>query len=194
MKKQFFLFSLIIPIVSLSACSQAPEKTDTAMYCEPSNGLFQFSSETTKTTSNLDDAGEPEGPQYQQPTMDVLRGKSQLYPAKYALKRYPHSTVAMVDVRPNRGPGLKNMVMLKTTDEMPTVSSYYEKRLIAENWKVVSQYKNACYESTRWIKGDQECEVRVSPDMTTEDKKYIQLLIGKRLIRNNDAVSEFGDG
>lgn len=161
------------------------------MYCEQNNGLFQASSD--QKTAGLDDAGEPEGPQYQQPTMDVLRGKAQLYPAKYPLKRYPHSTVAMVDVRPNRAPGLKNMVMLKTTDEMPNVSAFYEKRLVSENWKLVSQYKNEAYESTRWVKGDQECEIRVCPDMTTQDKKFIQLFIGARQTRHNDAIAEFGD-
>lgn len=192
MKKSFYLFSLIIPIIALSACSQAPtEKTDVGMYCEQDNGLFNFTPE--QKTASLDDAGEPEGPQYQQPTMEVLRGKSQLYPAKYPIKRYPHSTVAMVDVRPNRAPGLKNMVMLKTTDEMPNVSSYYEQRLIAENWKMVSQFKNTCYESTKWVKGDKECEIRVCPDMTTQDKKFIQLFIGTRLNRHNDAVAEFGE-
>lgn len=193
MKNSIFLLSLIIPIIGLSACSQASEKTDISLAGEQNFGGFLTGSVSEQATGT-DEAGEPEGPQYQQPTMEVLRGKAQLYPARYELKRYPHSTVAMVDVRPNRAPGLKNMVMLKTTDEMPSVSAYYENRLISENWKLVSQYKNQSYESTRWVKGDKECEIRVCPDMTTNDKKFIQLFTGTRLIRHNDAVAEFGDG
>lgn len=192
MKNANWLLSLIIPIVGLSACSQAPSKTDSGMglYVEQNNGLFQSSNQQKP---GLDEAGEPEGPQYQQPTMEVLQGKAQLYPARYELKRYPHSTVAMVDVRPNRAPGLRNMVMLKTTDAMPVVSGYYEKGLITQNWKLVSQFKNTSYESTRWIKGDQECEIRVCSDMKSEDKKYIQLFVGKRLIRANDAIAQLGE-
>lgn len=179
MKNILFAISIGFTAISLSACSQAPDKTDVGMYCEPNNGDVQIATIVDESTGETS-SSEPEGPQYQQPTMDVLRGKSQLYPAKYPLKRYPNSRVAMVDVRPNRGAGLKNMVMLYTSDEISTVGKFYQKRLIAENWKLVSEYANKSYESTRWIKGDYECEIRVSPDLTTSDKKYIQLLCGLR--------------
>lgn len=180
MKNILFAITIGFTAVSLSACSQAPDKTDIGMYCEPNNGEVQIATIVDESTSGTGSNAEPEGPQYQQPSMDVLRGKAQLYPAKYPLKRYPNSRVAMVDVRPNRGAGLKNMVMLYTSDEMDRVSKFYQKRLIAENWKLVSEYANESYESSRWIKGEHECEIRISPDLTTSDKKYIQLLCGLR--------------
>lgn len=180
MKNILFAISIGFTVITLTACSQAPEKTDIGMYCEPNNGEVKIATIVNEGSGGTDGSGEPEGPQYQQPTMDVLRGKAQLYPAKYPLKRYPNSRVTMVDVRANRAAGLKNMVMLTTSDEIARVSKFYQKRLIAENWRLVSEYANESYESTRWIKGEHECEIRISPDLTTSDKKYIQLLCGLR--------------
>ncbi len=121
-----------------------------------------------------------EGPQYQQPTMDVLRGKLQKFPARYPIKRYPHGKVALVDVRPNRPPGYKNMVMMSTVDPLPQISNYYQQQLVSENWTKVRETRNSIYESVWWVKGDLECEVRVTPDIRVPGKQNVQLLCGRR--------------
>ena len=181
------LITFAFPVLALSACSQAPEDTNKSggmgyLYTE-SNDVVPNSVLSGSVSATDAVAAEQEGPQYQEPNMDVLRGKAQLYPAKYPVKRYPNSRVAMVDVRPNRAPGYKNMVMLTTDDEIPTVSIFYAKDLIAAGWKKISEYQNESYESSTWIKGERECEVRIAPDMRTEDKMYVQLLTGIRLNR-----------
>lgn len=161
----------VVSVLSLAACSNTPEdKSNKAGVIIEGGAQFKESSDSTPM--------EIEGPQYQQPTMDVLKGKPQLFPAKYAVKRYPNSVVAMVDVRPNRPPGFKNMVMLKTSDDYPKVSYFYEEKLVADGWKKFYQYRNPAYESTKWERGDQEIEIRISPDMRTSDKKYVQLFQG----------------
>ena len=167
-----FLFAL----AGLSGCGNskdAEEKVDVPLYTEGNS-----------IKANIGDPAaidETEGPQYQTPTMDVLEGKPQHFPAKFPVKRYPHARVEMVDVRPGRPPGYKNMVLMKTADQMPQISTFYKQNLALDNWKLVGVYANECYESTHWVKGDQECEVRISPDLRTADKKYVQLLTGLRI-------------
>lgn len=163
-------------LFALSSCGNGSNKEEQAvvpMYTE-ANAVGGVNS----GNASID---EQEGPQYQQPTMDVLKGKPQLFPAKYPVKRYPHATVAMVDVRPGRPPGFKNMVLMKTADQMPQISTFYKQNLALDNWKLVGAYRNECYESTRWVKGDMECEVRIAPDLRTGDKKYVQLMTGLRM-------------
>lgn len=172
------LLAFLLLAVSLSACGeQAKEKEEASpLYTEHSDGSSGISANYSAMFN------EPEGPQYQQPTMDVLKGKKQLFPAKYLLRRYPGSKVAMVDVRPNRPPGYKNLVMLATADQTPKISTFYRQQLLTEQWKKTYEYSNSLYESTKWVKGDIECEVRIMPDLVSnsEDKKYVQLLYGKR--------------
>lgn len=172
----------LISTLALASCGNGSNKEEQAaipMYTEANavNGI-SGSGGTGGSNASVD---EQEGPQYQQPTMDVLKGKNQLFPAKYPVKRYPHATVAMVDVRPGRPPGYKNMVLLKTADQMPQISTFYKQNLALDNWKLVGAYSNECYESTRWVKGDLECEVRIAPDLRTGDKKYVQLMTGLRM-------------
>ncbi len=158
-----------------SSCTEAPKE-------DQSLGLLnQNQNNTDFSSSSSGNFNEPEGPQYQQPGMDVLKGKPQLFPARYPAKRYPGSRVALVDVRPNRPAGYKNMVMLTTSDQTPRISSFYTEQMITENWQKVGEYRNEIYESTKWVKGNLECEVRISPDLTSQtDKKNVQLLYGIR--------------
>lgn len=176
----------VISVFALAGCGngeQKDEKIQLPLFSESNNNIDSGSSNNNSSASmNVDEA---EGPQYQQPTMDVLKGKPQLFPARYPVKRYPHASIAMVDVRPGRPPGYKNMVLMKTSDQMPSISQYYKQNLAAEGWKMVDAYANEAYESTRWVKGDQECEIRIAPDLRTPDKKYVQLLTGLRARKLN---------
>ena len=167
---------LLLSGLLCSCGSEAPkEEIKGILYSEQSDAAGHLNA--NGTFSN-----EPEGPQYQQPTIEVLKGKPQLFPQRYPIKRYPGSKVAMVDVRPNRPPGYKNMVMLSTADGMPRISGFYRQQLVSEDWQKIKEYRNQIYESSIWVKGDLECEVRISPDLTSPspDKKYVQLLYGKR--------------
>ncbi|MBX9686774.1 MAG: hypothetical protein K2X27_08735 [Candidatus Obscuribacterales bacterium] len=171
--KEIRHLTLFLTLGILTACSESPKQE------QVKTGLFTESSDNNSVASSGNFSDEPEGPQYQTPTMDVLRGKPQMFPAKYPLRRYPGSKVAMVDVRPNRRPGYKNMVMLNTADKIPNVSTFYERELLQENWKKTYEWGNEIYHSTRWEKGNIECEVRVSNDVVANsNKKNIQLLYG----------------
>lgn len=161
----------------LSGCGQEPEQ-------EKINGANMYFENSGNNNAELNalTVQEPEGPQYQTPNIEVLKGKRQLYPAKYPLKRYPGTKVQLVDVRENRGPGYKNQVLLVSTDQMPKISNFYKGDLIKEGWKKVREFKNENYEGSTWTKGDLECEVRVATDFTAppgSEKKFVQLLYGK---------------
>ena len=175
MRQTRYLLGVLLAASFLGACGESPEeekKKNAGLFYEQSDSMLQGGVKME----------EPEGPQYQTPTIDVLRGKPQLFPAKYPAKRYPGSKVAIVDVRPNRAPGFKNHVMLYTSDPLPNVSQFYTKQLATDSWKKVGEYRNSIYESTIWEKGDMECEVRVSQDLRADagDKKNIQLLYGRK--------------
>jgi len=85
----------------------------------------------------------------------------------------------MVDVRANRPPGYMNMVMLKTPDNIPAVGTFYNEKMIKEEWKKVDEVKNEIYESTKWEKGSLTCEVRCCQDFSHPNgKRLVQLLYG----------------
>ena len=168
---------VLISVFALAGCgnqNKAEEQAAVPIYTE-GNSINGISGSAA--------VDEQEGPQFQQPTMDVLKGKPQLFPAKYPVKKYPHATVTMVDVVAGRPPGFKNMVLMKTADQLPQISTYYKQNLALDNWKLEGCYKNDIYESTRWVKGDLECEVRIAPDLRTNNKEYVQLLTGLRAKR-----------
>lgn len=166
------LFFLLCSIV-LSACSTAPA-------VQEENPMSLSNQGSASLASELAASDEEEGPQYQQPTMEVLQGKAQRFPSRFPLKRYPKSKVVMVDVRENRPPGAKDIVMLLTVDQLNGISQFYQSRLLQESWKKTYEYKNSIYECSKWEKGEMECEVRICPELKTEDKKYIQLFTGKK--------------
>lgn len=170
--------ALILLAGILCGCGNGEKKEEenkSALYTESNSGVA--SSSGGGYVSN-----EPEGPQYQTPSVEQLKGKPQLFPARYPIRRYPGSKVAMVDVRPNRRPGYKNMVMLSTADTMPRISGFYKQQLATEEWQKIKEYRNSIYESSTWVKGDLVCEVRIAPDLTSPspDKKFVQLFYGKR--------------
>lgn len=168
----FSVFVFILCPLVLSACSTTPAIQEESAVS--SNQDYESASALLAVSE------EEEGPQYQQPTMEVLQGKAQRFPAQFPLKRYPKSKVVLVDVREHRPPGAKNIVMLSTLDQMQGISVFYESRLLAECWRKTYEYKNSIYECSRWEKGDMECEVRICPELKTEDKKFIQLFTGKK--------------
>ncbi len=184
MKKWYHLLAILPLLIAVCSCSEAPkDKEDSSK----GTGLFTESSDNPNgIASGMSgfNAGafnqEPEGPQYQQPNMDVLKGKPQLFPSRYPIKRYPGAKVTMVDVRPNRPPGYKNLVMMATADPSKRISGFYQHQMIGEQWKKVSEYRNDIYECSRWVKGDLEAEVRIMPDLvaSNSDKKYVQILYG----------------
>jgi hypothetical protein len=117
-----------------------------------------------------------EGPPYVVPSMDTLQGKPQPFPAHYPLKRYPNSHVTFAWVTPNVKPGIKNQVVLQTVDRPLVVGAYYKADLVRDGWQLVSTFDNTSYSGSRWRKGDQEAEVRVSED--PYGKQAIQLMVG----------------
>ena len=117
-----------------------------------------------------------EGPTYVTPSMETLEGKPQPFPSHYPLKRYPNSHVTFAWVTPNLKPGIKNQVLLQTVDRPLVVGMYYKDQLIKDGWVMVSTFDNVSYSGSRWRKGDQEAEVRVSED--PYGKQAIQLMVG----------------
>ena len=94
--------------------------------------------------------------------------------------------MTMVDVRPNRGPGMMNLVMLKTTDNIPNVDVFYRNKLAREEWTKVYDYHNSIYDSTMWEKGDLKCEVRVAQDFSRPNgQRLVQLFYGLKSKREN---------
>lgn len=185
MKKRGHLLAILPLLIAICSCSEAPKDKEDAS--SKGNGLFTESSDNPNgAASGLSGfnafSQEPEGPQYQQPNMDVLKGKPQLFPSRYPIKRYPGAKVTMVDVRPNRPPGYKNLVMMATGDPNTRISGFYQRQMIGEQWKKVGEYRNEIYEASRWVKGDLEAEVRIMPDLvaSNNDKKFVQILYGLR--------------
>lgn len=117
-----------------------------------------------------------EGPQYQQPSMDNLKGKPQLFPAKYAVKRYPNSRVVMAYVRPDLLPGQKNVVLLNSSDQQQVISEYYLQNMVKDGWKVTYRAENSAFSQITYQKGNQEAEVRIMAD--PQGRKHVQLLSG----------------
>jgi hypothetical protein len=141
--------------------------------CNPDEPKFVPTSELATPTLST---AEPEGPQYQTPTVENLQGKTQLYPSKYPAKRYPNSRVVLAHVRPNLKVGSKNVVVLSTTDNPPVVTQYYVDQLQKDGYALTSTYSNSAFHRSLWKKGDHEVEVRVSPD--PYGKQVIQLFSG----------------
>ena len=117
-----------------------------------------------------------EAPVYEHPDMSTLEGKPQPFPSRYPLKNYPNSKVALAFVYPRLRPGETNQVMLKSSDKIGDIATYYRRDLTKEGWTLVSSYENIIYSSTIWQKGDQQIEVRVSPD--PNNMENIQLFSG----------------
>lgn len=124
---------------------------------------------------------EQEGPQYQSPTIDNLRGIPQRFPARYAVRKYPKSQVVLVDVRPHLFGGQKNQVMLRSSDPPKVIAAYYKTDLSKDGWELVHSYENTIYSSTTWQKNGLEVEVRVSPD--PYNRENIQLISGPAFTR-----------
>lgn len=122
---------------------------------------------------------EDEGPQYQTPTMDNLKGIEQKFPAKYPVKKYPNSRVVMAYVRPDLKPGQKNVVLLNSSDNIPAVTNYYQKQMSLDGWTLTYSNGNSAYTELIYKKGNQEIEVRVTPD--PYGKRHVQLLAGPYL-------------
>jgi hypothetical protein len=187
MKRNLHLIAMVL-LLGVAGCSQSPK--------EEQQG-WNLSSDDLKNLGGSNNNGtgpnaQEEGPQYQQPNMDVLKGKMQKFPAKFPIQRYPNSRVALVDVRPNRGPGANNMVMLRTDDNIPVVGSFYKDNLAKDSWKKISEYENSIYESSTWEKGNLRCEVRVAQDFSKpEATRIVQLLYGikpKQLAIRNPVI------
>lgn len=133
--------------------------------------------QTAATTHNADMAAQEEiGPQYQTPTVENLRGQVQKFPARYPLKRYPNSRVVMAVVEPKLRPGQHNVVLLNSSDDGKVVARYYYQDLIKDGWKPVYSSGNEAYSQIRYVKGDQEVEVRIFPD--PHGRQHVQLLSG----------------
>ena len=169
-----------VAVLGMCGCSETPKEDKQKGWHLGEDHKIQFNN----NDNNSSRQAEEEGPQYQQPSMEVLQGKPQKFPAKYPVQRYPNSQVALVDVRANRPPGYLNMVTLKTVDAIPKVDEFYEQKMAAEQWKKVSDYHNEIYDSTRWEKGDMQCEVRISQDFSQRNgKRFVQLLYGRKPVR-----------
>jgi hypothetical protein len=136
------------------------------------------SSESQSTATNDKDGDENVvGPQFAHPTMNTLRGiTKQRFPAKYPLVRYPHSQVFLVRTYPDLKWPERNQVMLKSEEPTAEIADFYKGDLSKQGWQLVSKYENPRYSSTKWRKGDQEAEIRVSPD--PQSRNNIQLFIG----------------
>jgi len=187
-KRNLHLIAMVL-LLGVAGCSQSPK--------EEQQG-WNLSSDDLKNLGGNNNNGQgpnaqEEGPQYQQPNMDVLKGKMQKFPAKFPIQRYPNARVSLVDVRPNRGPGAMNMVLLNTDDNIPVVGSYYKDNLAKDSWKKVSEVSNPVYESSTWEKGNLLCEVRVAQDFSKpEGNRFVQLLYGikpKQLPVRNPVIS-----
>lgn len=116
-----------------------------------------------------------EGPQYQQPTVENLK-QPQKFPAKYPAKKYPNSRVVMAYVRPDLLPGRHNVVLLNSDDPGPLIANYYFKDLTNQGWKPVFQQQNSIFSQIKYQKGNQEIEVRVTPD--PHGRQHVQILSG----------------
>jgi hypothetical protein len=117
-----------------------------------------------------------EGPQYQTPTMGNLQGLEQKFPKKYPVKRYPNSRVVMCYVRPDLKPGQKNVVLLNSSDAIPTVGYFYKEQMARDGWKLEYVNENSAFTQLMYKKGDQSAEVRITPD--PYGKRHVQLLAG----------------
>lgn len=127
-------------------------------------------------TANGGMPAEEVGPQYQKPTVEVLQGKPQKFPARYPARKYPNSRVVMAVVEPNLRPGQHNVVLLKSTDDGKTVARFYYDDLVKQGWKAVYSQGNTAFSQIKYQKGDQEVEVRVFPD--PHGGQHVQLLSG----------------
>jgi hypothetical protein len=127
-------------------------------------------------TANGGTPAEELGPQYQKPTIEVLQGKPQKFPARYPLRKYPNSRVVMAVVEPNLHPGQHNVVLLKSTDDGKQVARFYYEDLIKQGWKPVASQGNVAFSQIKYQKDGQEVEVRIFPD--PHGGEQVQLLSG----------------
>jgi hypothetical protein len=167
--------ALLTSCGSHDGAKDSVQPTDGSNTSAESGANISNTSPASSSASSADN--EPEGPQYQMPTMLNLKGVPQQFPARYAVKKYPKSQVVLVQVQQNLYGGEKNQVMLRSSDPPTTIASYYEKDLSVDGWKLVYKYENSIYSSTKWQKNGQELEVRVSPDVYNHEN--IQLITGK---------------
>jgi hypothetical protein len=180
MKEKTLRLLVVVLVFGMCGCTQQPGEDNQQ---QGGGGGFHLPGTEKNNASNTgsNQGVEEEGPQYQQPTMDVVKGKPQKFPTRYPIKRYPNAQVALVDVRPNRPPGYMNHVMLKTMDNIPSVDSFYRDKMVEDQWKKTYEYHNEIYDSTKWEKGDLLCEIRISQDFSQPNgKRLVQLLYGLR--------------
>lgn len=172
--------SLIICCSALSACGGSNGDTPVAgVGSIPLNNLNSENGSPTlqgAVTLNETTPGEDEGPSFQTPTMENLMGKPQKFPAGFPVRRYPNGQVAFVRTERVLYPGWKNQVMLKTTDSVQRVASFYRYDFAKAGWAKVRDYQNPAYSSTVWQKDGTEVEVRVSPD--PDGNECVQLFSG----------------
>jgi hypothetical protein len=161
MKNRIVIVAVIVALVAVAILSRCGEDDK--------------SQQSTLIQLESTDGGK--APQYVQPTMANLAGKEPPFPSHYPLAQYPNSKVKYAMVRRDLPPNAKNQVMInvpqKTKDN---VVGFYRAQLIGGGWKLVASYENSIYSSTTWQKGDDEVEVRVSPDLY--DNQNVQLFSG----------------
>ena len=133
--------------------------------------------ESSEFSANTSQSGGTSHSQYIEPTVEVLKGKEQPYPASYPVSKYPKSKVTYAWVKPDLLPGYKNHVMLSVPEpSKDTIAQYYKTELKKGGWKMVDRWENTIYSSTIWQKDGQEVEVRVSPDQ--HNNQNVQLFAG----------------
>lgn len=134
------------------------------------------SNEEEQVTTLEGSYGDADAPQYTEPTIENLKGKPQKFPSRYPMQKYPNAKVTYAWVKKDLRPGMKNNVVMTTTDEIPTVRNFYIAQLVKDGWRLVDKYETLVYTSSTWQKDGFEAIVRVTID--PYGKKSVQLMYG----------------